>query len=175
MERCSFEQGLCSWVQGDKNSPGSEWSRHRADEAWPKLGPTRDHTLNSDAGTRLSNCSTSLPTVDALWMNLTLFQACLLPHLMVSYLHAGHYVIPPIRTSETSEIISRTLLPSSNCTVGILWLSFLLTDHFNLLDTASLRVSQRNLIQLWEWANCFYRICFTPSKSHPPIEATTTE
>lgn len=55
------------------------------------------------------------------WISLC-FKRVYFLHLMVSYLHAGHYVIPPIQTSKTSEIISRTLLPSSNCSVGILWL-----------------------------------------------------
>lgn len=122
VERCSFEQGLCSWVQSDLDSPGSTWSRHRGDEAWPTLGPHRDHTLNSAAGTRLSPDS---------WRPLNeshSVSACPLPHLMGSYLHAGHYVIPPIGASRTSEIVSRTLLPSSDCTVGILWLCVLLAD-----------------------------------------------
>lgn len=124
VERCSFEHGLCSWVQDDESSPGAEWSRHRGAEAWPELGPHRDHTLNSNAGTGLPIFSTTVLRVDALWMKLSVFQAYLLPYLMVSYLHAGHYVVPPIETRTTSEIISRTLLPSSNCTVCILWLSF---------------------------------------------------
>lgn len=71
VERCSFEQGLCSWVQSDKNSPGAEWRRYRGDEAWPELGPHRDHTLNSAAGTRLANLRASLPTVDALSISVS--------------------------------------------------------------------------------------------------------
>ncbi|CAL8320128.1 unnamed protein product, partial [Arctogadus glacialis] len=41
--RCSFEQGLCSWT-------GSGWTWHTATDAWPKHGPPRDHTQNTNAG-----------------------------------------------------------------------------------------------------------------------------
>lgn len=50
VERCSFEQGLCSWARSDVDTPGAEWSRHRGGDAWPGLGPHRDHTQNSAAG-----------------------------------------------------------------------------------------------------------------------------
>lgn len=50
LERCSFEQGLCSWTESEVDTPGAEWTQHRGQEAWPKHGPPRDHTQNSDAG-----------------------------------------------------------------------------------------------------------------------------
>lgn len=50
VERCSFEQGLCSWAGSDVDTPDAEWSRHRGGDAWPRLGPHRDHTQNSAAG-----------------------------------------------------------------------------------------------------------------------------
>lgn len=50
VERCSFEQGLCSWTRSDVDTPEAEWTRHKGERAWPKLGPHRDHTQNSAAG-----------------------------------------------------------------------------------------------------------------------------
>ncbi|XP_034411292.1 MAM and LDL-receptor class A domain-containing protein 2 [Cyclopterus lumpus] len=49
-ERCSFEQGLCFWEQSDVDTAVVAWTRHRGQEAWPRHGPSRDHTHNSDAG-----------------------------------------------------------------------------------------------------------------------------
>lgn len=53
VERCSFEQGLCSWAGSDVDTPEAEWIRHDGEEAWPEYGPPRDHTQNSAAGIRL--------------------------------------------------------------------------------------------------------------------------
>lgn len=53
-ERCSFEQGLCSWAESDVDTPGAEWTHHKGQEAWPIHGPPRDHTQNSAAGIRMS-------------------------------------------------------------------------------------------------------------------------
>lgn len=53
LERCSFEQGLCSWAESDVDTPGVEWTHHKGEEAWPERGPPRDHTENSDAGMSL--------------------------------------------------------------------------------------------------------------------------
>ncbi|XP_042353411.1 MAM and LDL-receptor class A domain-containing protein 1-like [Plectropomus leopardus] len=86
-ERCSFEQGLCSWARSDVDTTGAEWTRHRGQEAWPGLRPPRDHTKNSAA---------------------------------------GHFIIPETEVTEkgqTTEILSKTLLPSSNCTVRFFFLS----------------------------------------------------
>ncbi|XP_074544676.1 MAM and LDL-receptor class A domain-containing protein 1 [Halichoeres trimaculatus] len=96
-ERCSFEQGLCSWAGSDVDTPEAEWIRFNGEEAWPKYGPPRDHTQNSAA---------------------------------------GHYVIPGTHLSEsqTSEILSRTLLPSSKCTVRFF--------HFSLNDAAARLTAQ---------------------------------
>ncbi|XP_034039515.1 MAM and LDL-receptor class A domain-containing protein 1-like isoform X2 [Thalassophryne amazonica] len=80
-ERCNFEQGLCSWAESDVDTAGTEWTRLRGQEAWPKRGPPRDHTQNSAA---------------------------------------GHFVVPGTHLNErgqTSEMLSKTLLPSSSCTV----------------------------------------------------------
>ncbi|KAI3374795.1 hypothetical protein L3Q82_021349, partial [Scortum barcoo] len=88
VERCSFEQGLCFWVESDVDTPGAEWMRHKGQDTWPKQGPPRDHTHNSAAG--------------------------------------SHYVIPGTHLTEkgqTSEILSNTLLPSSNCTVRFFYFS----------------------------------------------------
>lgn len=52
-KRCDFEQGTCYWAQSGVDTPESEWTRHKAQEAWPNYGPPRDHTQNSDAGLRL--------------------------------------------------------------------------------------------------------------------------
>lgn len=49
-ERCSFEQGLCSWEMSDVDTPGAEWTRHKGQDAWSNQGPHRDHTQNSAAG-----------------------------------------------------------------------------------------------------------------------------
>nr|XP_046265191.1 MAM and LDL-receptor class A domain-containing protein 1 isoform X2 [Scatophagus argus] len=87
VERCSFEQGLCSWVESDVDTPKAEWTHHKGQEAWPKHGPPRDHTQNSAA---------------------------------------GHYVIPGTNLTEkgqTSEILSKTLLPSSNCVMRFFFFS----------------------------------------------------
>lgn len=54
MERCSFEQGLCTWAESSVDTPGAEWTHDKGQEAWPKHGPPRDHTQNSAAGIRLS-------------------------------------------------------------------------------------------------------------------------
>ncbi|XP_069014100.1 apical endosomal glycoprotein [Embiotoca jacksoni] len=98
-ERCSFEQGLCSWAGIDVDTHGAEWTRHTGQEAWPDNGPPRDHTKNSAA---------------------------------------GHYVIPGAHLTvkgETSEILSKTLLPSSNCTVRFFYFS---------LNDAAARVTARS-------------------------------
>ncbi|KAM9349890.1 apical endosomal glycoprotein [Symphorus nematophorus] len=88
VERCSFEQGLCSWAVSDVDTPGAEWTPHKGQEAWPKKhGPPRDHTENSAA---------------------------------------GHYIIPGTHLTEKgqmSEILSKTLLPSYNCTVRFFFFS----------------------------------------------------
>lgn len=54
VERCSFEQGLCSWAESDVDTPGAEWTHRKGLEAWPNHGPPRDHTQNSAAGIRQS-------------------------------------------------------------------------------------------------------------------------
>ncbi|KAM6919231.1 apical endosomal glycoprotein [Xenentodon cancila] len=87
MKRCDFEQGLCFWAENGADTPELEWTRSKAQEAWPRYGPPRDHTQNSDA---------------------------------------GHYITPATRLtakSQTSEILSETLLPSSNCTVRFFYFS----------------------------------------------------
>ncbi|XP_034558606.1 MAM and LDL-receptor class A domain-containing protein 2 [Notolabrus celidotus] len=99
-ERCSFEQGLCSWVGSDVDTPEAEWTRRKGQEAWPEHGPPRDHTQNSAA---------------------------------------GHYVIPGTHLTEkgqTSEILSKTLLPSLNCTVRFFYFSL---DDTTARLTAQLR------------------------------------
>ena len=54
MERCSFEEGLCSWAEGDVDTSGAGWTPRKGQEAWPKKqGPHRDHTKNSAAGMRV--------------------------------------------------------------------------------------------------------------------------
>ncbi|XP_068593728.1 MAM and LDL-receptor class A domain-containing protein 1 isoform X2 [Cebidichthys violaceus] len=84
VERCSFEQGLCFWEESD--TAVAAWTHHKGQEAWPKHGPSRDHTQNSDA---------------------------------------GHYVVPGnlAGNGQTSETLSKTLLPSSNCTVRFFYFS----------------------------------------------------
>ncbi|MED6241113.1 hypothetical protein ATANTOWER_028659 [Ataeniobius toweri] len=87
VERCNFEQGLCSWANSDVDTPGGEWTRHKGEEGWPNHGPPRDHTEN---------------------------------------LAAGHYVSPGSHLTEkgqTSEILSKTLLPSFNCTIRFFYFS----------------------------------------------------
>uniref|UniRef100_A0A8C4IGG5 MAM domain-containing protein n=1 Tax=Dicentrarchus labrax TaxID=13489 RepID=A0A8C4IGG5_DICLA len=99
VERCSFEQGLCSWADSDVDTPGAQWTHHKVQEAWPNHGPPRDHTQNSDA---------------------------------------GHYVIPGTHLTErgqTSEMFSKTLLPSSNCTVRFFFFS---------LDDAAARLTAQS-------------------------------
>ncbi|XP_062284207.1 MAM and LDL-receptor class A domain-containing protein 1 [Scomber scombrus] len=102
VERCSFEQGLCSWEESEVDTPGAEWTQHRGQEAWPKHGPPRDHTQNSDA---------------------------------------GHYVVPGTHLTEkgqASEILSKTLLPSSNCTLRLFYYS---------LDDATTRLTAQSRTQ----------------------------
>uniref|UniRef100_G3PY20 MAM domain-containing protein n=2 Tax=Gasterosteus aculeatus aculeatus TaxID=481459 RepID=G3PY20_GASAC len=115
VERCSFEQGLCFWEKNEVDTAAVGWTHHRGQEAWPKHGPPRDHTYNSDA---------------------------------------GHYAVPGnlIENSETSETLSKTLLPSSNCTVRFF--------YFGLDDvTARLTARSRMLRSgsgdalLWCWEN----------------------
>nr|XP_057907663.1 MAM and LDL-receptor class A domain-containing protein 1-like [Doryrhamphus excisus] len=87
IERCSFEQGLCSWAQNQLDEPGARWMRQRGQDAWPDSGPHRDHTLNSAA---------------------------------------GHYTTPGTHLTERgqiSELLSSTLLPSSNCTITFYYYS----------------------------------------------------
>uniref|UniRef100_A0A3Q3EFD0 MAM and LDL-receptor class A domain-containing protein 2-like n=2 Tax=Kryptolebias marmoratus TaxID=37003 RepID=A0A3Q3EFD0_KRYMA len=87
VERCSFEQGLCSWSKSDVDSHGAEWTHRRGQEAWPDHGPPRDHTRNSAA---------------------------------------GHYATPGLHLTErgqTSEILSKTLLPSLKCSVRFFYFS----------------------------------------------------
>ncbi|XP_071348966.1 MAM and LDL-receptor class A domain-containing protein 2 isoform X2 [Trachinotus anak] len=102
VERCSFEQGLCSWAESDVDTPGAEWTLRKGLEAWPNHGPPRDHTQNSAA---------------------------------------GHYVTPATyltEKSKTSEIVSRTLLPSLNCTVRFFYFS---------LDDAAARLTAQSRTQ----------------------------
>ncbi|XP_041658947.1 MAM and LDL-receptor class A domain-containing protein 1 [Cheilinus undulatus] len=101
-ERCSFEQGLCSWAGSDVDSLGAEWTPHTGQEAWVKYGPPRDHTENTAA---------------------------------------GHYIVPGIHLIEkgqTSEVVSKTLLPSSNCTVRFFFFS---------LDDTTARLTARSRTQ----------------------------
>ncbi|KAG7228996.1 hypothetical protein INR49_013229 [Caranx melampygus] len=106
VERCSFEQGLCSWAESNMDTPGAEWTHHKGLEAWPNHGPPRDHTHNSAA---------------------------------------GHYIVPGTfltKKGKTSEIVSRTLLPSSNCTVRFFYFSLddaaaTLTAQFRTLQSGS--------------------------------------
>ncbi|XP_044077011.1 MAM and LDL-receptor class A domain-containing protein 1 isoform X2 [Siniperca chuatsi] len=103
VERCSFEQGLCSWAESDVDTPGAEWTHHKGQEAWSKHGPPRDHTQNSAA---------------------------------------GQYVIPGTHLTEkgqTSEILSKTLLPSFNCTVRFF--------YFSLDDAAARLTAQSRTLQ----------------------------
>ncbi|XP_073714301.1 apical endosomal glycoprotein [Misgurnus anguillicaudatus] len=76
-QRCSFEQGMCSWENSDL---GAGWILLNGEQAWPKNGPPRDHTRNTAA---------------------------------------GHFITPAHKLSDvqTAEIISSTLLPSSDCTM----------------------------------------------------------
>nr|XP_020447005.1 MAM and LDL-receptor class A domain-containing protein 1-like isoform X2 [Monopterus albus] len=102
MERCNFEQGLCSWANSDVDTPGTEWTHYKGQEAWPNHGPPRDHTHNTAA---------------------------------------GHYVTPgtPLaKIGQASEMLSRTLLPSSNCTVIFFYFS---------LDDAPARLIARSRTQ----------------------------
>ncbi|XP_028283475.1 MAM and LDL-receptor class A domain-containing protein 2 [Parambassis ranga] len=99
-ERCSFEQGMCSWADSDVDTPGAGWTRRKGEEAWPNHGPQRDHTQNSAA---------------------------------------GHYITPGTHIKgQASEILSKTLLPSLNCTVRFF--------YFSLDDTsARLTANSRTL------------------------------
>ncbi|KAM7379552.1 hypothetical protein PAMP_005098 [Pampus punctatissimus] len=102
VERCSFEQGLCSWAESEVDTPGAKWTRRKGQEAWPNHGPPRDHTQNSAA---------------------------------------GYYVIPGTQLTEkgqTSEIISKTLLPSSNCTMRFF--------YYSLEDTTARLTAQSRTI-----------------------------
>ncbi|XP_034743360.1 MAM and LDL-receptor class A domain-containing protein 1 [Etheostoma cragini] len=133
VERCGFEQGLCFWEQSDVDTPGAEWMRHKGQEAWPKHGPPRDHTLNSAA---------------------------------------GHYVIPGTHLTangQSSEILSKTLLPSSHCTVRFFF--------FSLDDATARLTAQSRTLQpgsddtvLWLRENSqsysWQRAEFTFSSSH---------
>ncbi|KAF7668436.1 hypothetical protein LDENG_00014610 [Lucifuga dentata] len=87
VERCSFEEGLCSWAESEVDTAGAEWTLRKGHKAWPDYGPPRDHTQNTDA---------------------------------------GHFVIPGIHLNvqgQTSEILSKTLLPNSNCTMRFFYYS----------------------------------------------------
>ncbi|XP_072544730.1 apical endosomal glycoprotein [Salminus brasiliensis] len=77
-QRCSFEQGMCSW---EANEGWNGWSLQSGERAWSGHGPPRDHTRNTAA---------------------------------------GHYIVPIHQHSagQTAEIMSSTLLPSSECTVS---------------------------------------------------------
>ncbi|XP_061694563.1 MAM and LDL-receptor class A domain-containing protein 2 isoform X2 [Syngnathoides biaculeatus] len=86
-ERCSFEQGLCSWDESPLEEPGARWIRQNGQDAWPEAGPPRDHTLNNAA---------------------------------------GNYITPGPHLTETGqifEILSKTLLPSRNCTMRFFYYS----------------------------------------------------
>ncbi|KAF7222228.1 MAM and LDL-receptor class A domain-containing protein 1-like [Nothobranchius furzeri] len=103
MERCSFEQGFCSWANSDLNPPGADWRLLRGQEALSNHGPRRDHTRNSDA---------------------------------------GHYVTPGLHLTvrkQTSEIISKTLLPSINCTVRFFYFS---------MDDAAATLTAQSMTQM---------------------------
>ncbi|XP_061879772.1 MAM and LDL-receptor class A domain-containing protein 1 isoform X1 [Entelurus aequoreus] len=80
-QRCSFEQGLCSWARNQLDEGGERWRRQKGQDAWP-AGPPLDHTLNNAA---------------------------------------GHYLTPG--TPGISEVLSNTLLPSSNCTIRFFYYS----------------------------------------------------
>ncbi|XP_061652622.1 MAM and LDL-receptor class A domain-containing protein 2 isoform X2 [Phyllopteryx taeniolatus] len=98
-ERCSFEQGLCSWTESNLDEPGARWTRRKGQDAWPQAGPPRDHTLNNAA---------------------------------------GNYITPGTHLTERGqivEILSKTLLPSSNCTIRFFYYS--LQDAAGKLSTQS--------------------------------------
>lgn len=60
------------------------------------------------------------------WHCLVHFHCYKFQVLIVWFHGTGHFVIPGMHLTEkgqTSEILSKTLLASSSCTVGILWLS----------------------------------------------------
>ncbi|KAM8838449.1 MAM and LDL-receptor class A domain-containing protein 2 isoform 2-T2 [Synchiropus picturatus] len=82
IESCNLEQGMCSWSRRHQDTPGGVWRWLQGQDAWPDLGPARDHTLSNGA---------------------------------------GHFVIPG--TDLTSEMVSRTLLPSSNCNIQFYYFS----------------------------------------------------
>lgn len=123
VERCSFEQGLCSWAESDVDTPGAEWTRHKGQEAWPAHGPPRDHTQNSAAGIRMSE---ALVRHESYLMSAS-SQASDATFKLVSRYLTGHYVIPGTHLTskgQASEMVSKTLLRSDNCTVSTLWWLF---------------------------------------------------
>ncbi|XP_014854147.1 PREDICTED: MAM and LDL-receptor class A domain-containing protein 2-like [Poecilia mexicana] len=102
VERCNFEQGLCSWAHSDVDTPEGDWTRQAGQEGWPRHGPPRDHTDN---------------------------------------LATGHYITPGSHLTargQISEILSKTLLPSFNCTVRFFYFS--MSD-----DSAQLTAKSRTL------------------------------
>lgn len=91
---------------------------------------------------------------------------------IISTVHTGHYVIPGKHktvSGQTSEILSRTLLPSSNCTVGILglFLFFLqLALHFKTVQLGCKRrpsctvfCLRNDFHSLWHRFNSVLRTC----------------
>lgn len=130
VERCSFEEGLCYWMRSDVDTPGAEWVCGRGQEAWPGRGPPRDHTHNSAAGIRHLKLMTYSKYVSLVIVNAV---------LRLVYRYSGHYVMPGSHLTDkgqTSEILSRTLLPSTNCTVSII--SFIM--HFLLRSSLSAHI-----------------------------------
>ncbi|KAI4891478.1 hypothetical protein NFI96_023830, partial [Prochilodus magdalenae] len=109
-QRCSFEQGMCSW---ETNEEWTGWSLERGEWAWPVRGPPRDHTRNTAA---------------------------------------GHYIVPDYRHSanQTAEIMSGTLLPSSDCTVSFFYYSH--GDNSMAQLTTRLRIARSgdDDITLWK-------------------------
>ncbi|XP_028297170.1 MAM and LDL-receptor class A domain-containing protein 2 isoform X2 [Gouania willdenowi] len=109
VERCSFEQGLCSWTGANVDTL---WKLHRGEEVYPTHGPPRDHTQNSAAG---------------------------------SFAVPGTHLI---EGGQTSEMISRTFLPSMHCNVRFYFFSLndasaALTVHLRTLR------SGHNDVVLW--------------------------
>ncbi|KAJ0011984.1 hypothetical protein NQD34_012959 [Periophthalmus magnuspinnatus] len=110
-ERCNFENGLCFWTNNMAIVPVAKWALHTGQEAWPDLGPPRDHTKNSAA---------------------------------------GHYLTPSQNNGHVSEILSRTLLPSTNCTVQFFYYSL---SEGNLAVQSRIQRSGADDVIVWNMSN----------------------
>lgn len=85
------------------------------------------------------------------------------------FMKIGHYVIPGPYTTETSEMLSNTLLPSVNCTVGI-YSQIKTARCYKVLQKCV--VISPGLLKLVGFALFFFQLSFLVKMKHLEISTS---